>query len=175
MTKRKIIPVRIVLKTVLLVGEGPSDKAFLEHLKGLYISRGCGIHVTIRTAYGKGPEHVIDTVKRQARNADFEWKTALLDKDIPWTPKVIKDAARNKVVLIGSTPCLEGLLLKILGQPVPDVCVTCKDRLYPRLSGRPTQPSSYAALFPKAVLETKRAMITDLEKLIKILTADGVN
>lgn len=175
MAKRTIVPARVVLKTVLLVGEGHSDEAFLEHLKSLYISRGCGVHVTIRNAYGKGPEHVIETAIRYAKNADFKLKAALLDKDIPWTTKIISYAARNKVHLLGSTPCFEGLLLKILNQPVPDVCGKCKERLYPQLSGKPTQPSSYAVLFPKAVLETKRAMIADLENLIKILTADGVN
>ncbi|MCL4315541.1 MAG: RloB domain-containing protein [Gammaproteobacteria bacterium] len=170
MAKRKTTRTRVVLKTVLLVGEGHSEKAFLEHLKSLYISRGCGVHVTIRNAYGKGPEHVIEKVTRYARNADFKLKAALLDEDIPWSPQIIQYAKRNRVSLIGSSPCLEGFLLKILNQPVPDVCKTCKDKLHPQLPGKPTLSSSYAGLFSKASLETRRSVIEDLENLIKILT-----
>ena len=33
--------------TVLLVGEGKTECAFLKHLKSMYISRGCGVAVKI--------------------------------------------------------------------------------------------------------------------------------
>lgn len=45
-----------VRKTLLIVGEGDSEEAFLKHLRELYCSGGAGVAVTVRNAHGKGPE-----------------------------------------------------------------------------------------------------------------------
>ena len=50
---RKRHPLR---KTLLIVGEGDSEAAFLKHLRDLYCSGGAGVAVTVRNAHGKGPE-----------------------------------------------------------------------------------------------------------------------
>lgn len=113
---------RVVVTTVLLVGEGDADVAFLGHLKTLYVPRGVGVSVTVRNAHGKGPENVLDTVICQSRNAHFDLKGALLDADIPWTAVLEKQARQQRIQLIGAKPCLEGLLLSILGQHAPDLC-----------------------------------------------------
>lgn len=41
-------PRRKVARTVLLVGEGDSEVAWLQHLKSLYVARGSGVAVTIK-------------------------------------------------------------------------------------------------------------------------------
>ena len=56
-------PRRQARKTVLVVGEGHSEVAFLRHLKSLYAPRSCGVAVNISNAHGKGPAHVIDPVR----------------------------------------------------------------------------------------------------------------
>gem|GEM_PF-2578925 len=43
-------------RTLLIVGEGRHEEAFLNHLKQLYVPRGCGLSVTIKNARGKGRE-----------------------------------------------------------------------------------------------------------------------
>jgi hypothetical protein len=47
-------------RTLLLVGEGYHEEAFLSHVKQIYAPRGCGLAVTIKNAHGKGAMHVID-------------------------------------------------------------------------------------------------------------------
>ena len=45
-------------RTLLIVGEGRHEEAFLNYLKQLYVPRGCGLSVTIKNARGKGALHV---------------------------------------------------------------------------------------------------------------------
>ena len=58
-----------VRKTLLIVGEGDSEEAFLKHLRDLYCSGGAGLTVTVRNAHGKGPENVIDHAAKQAKHS----------------------------------------------------------------------------------------------------------
>jgi len=71
-------------RTLLIVGEGRHEVAFLNHLKHLYVPRGCGLSVTIKNARGKGALHVINWTARQIANVDYDAVAALLDTDSDW-------------------------------------------------------------------------------------------
>jgi hypothetical protein len=111
--------VRKQRKTLLAMGEGKAEAAFLAHLRKLYCTNGKGVNVTIRNANGKGPGNVIATAIGALRITSYDKKLCLLDTDLDWTIENKKDAKRKKIELIGSTPCLEGLLLLILQKTVP--------------------------------------------------------
>lgn len=135
--------------TILLVGEGATDSAFLKHIKSLYISRGSGVSAKIRNAHGKGPDHVVDYAVRQCRNSAYDRVVALLDTDLEMSPAVHKRARSKKIQIIGATPCIEGLLLKILGEHVPTTSADCKTRMGDTLPVRLTAPEDYKEKFPK--------------------------
>lgn len=156
-----------VLYTVLMVGEGSTEEAFLRHLKSLYIFRGCGIGLTIRNAHGKGPEHVVDFAIRQRNNAAYDRVMALLDTDDPWLDKTIKCARQKKIQLIGSTPCLEGLLLRILNQPTPKESSDCKQHITKFINGKLTETDSFGSSFTCELLEERRAQILELDNLLR--------
>lgn len=155
-----------VLHTVLIVGEGLTEEAFLRHLKSLYVTRGCGVGLKIRNAHGKGPGHVVDFAIRQRNNAAYDRVIALLDTDDPWPDKTVKWAKQKKIVLIGSTPCIEGLLLRILDQPVPKQSADCKQRITNLINGRLIIPDSYSTLITHEILETRRVQISELDDLL---------
>ena len=155
-----------VRKTLLVVGEGDSEEAFLKHLRELYCSGGAGVAVTVRNAHGKGPENVIDHAARQARIYSYDARAALLDTDIPWTDKLKKEARKAKVDMIGSTPCFEGLLLAILGKHPASQCADCKKAISLLLGVDLTERQSYAKHFPKAVLDAARLKIIELDQLL---------
>ncbi len=157
---------RTVLHTVLLVGEGATEVAFLRYLKLLYIHRGCGVHVTIRNARGKGANHVLDYAIRQLRNAAYDRVVTLLDTDIPLTAAAAKRAKVRKVQVIGSSPCVEGLLLDILGVPVPATSPECKIRCEAAIQADLKSQKSYTAFFPKAVLNERKDAIVALGLLL---------
>ncbi|HHJ20835.1 MAG TPA: RloB domain-containing protein [Gammaproteobacteria bacterium] len=163
---------RVARHTVLLVGEGTTECAFLKHIKALYISRGCGVSAAIRNAHGKGPDHVVDYAIRQCRNAAYDRVVVLLDTDLAMSAAVRKRARSRKIQVIGSTPCVEGLLLSILGERVPGNSAACKAQCGRALPARLTAPEDYQTHFPKDVLDGRRADVSELDELLKCLLFD---
>ena len=161
---------RSVSHTVLLVGEGTTEQAFLRYIKSLYISRGCGVGVTIRNAHGKGPDHVVDYAIRQCRNAAYDRVVVLLDTDLEMSAAVRRRARTRKVQIIGSTPCIEGLLLMILGEHVPATSAECKQRYGGALPARLMLPEDYLECFPRRLLDGRRDDVPELAHLLDCLS-----
>ena len=155
-------------KALLVFGECPCDKAFLECMKDIYDDRRSGQRVTIDSADGGSPKHIIETVVRSIRYREYDRLYILLDSDIPITQKDRKKAKENKIELVKSTPyCLEGMLLEVLGQPIPADSDACKKALHSQLDGKPTKRKSYAALFTREALDrTKKEQIVILRNII---------
>lgn len=164
MAARKIRETR---PTLLVVGEGDCEVAFLKHLRQLYCSGGRGVTVTISNAHGKGPENVVEHTRRQARPYSFDQVVAFLDTDIPWSDQLKKSARKDKIVLVGSSPCLEGMLLNILQQRVPEGSTECKKALQRLLGQDMTEREHYEPHFPTPVLESARQRIPVLDRLLR--------
>lgn len=163
MAKKKSVR-RSISKTLLLVGEGHAEKAFLSHLKSLF-SNGT-FKVSVVTAGGKGPEHVITHAISCKRCDGYDYVIVLLDTDLAWPKKHIQSALTSGINLIGSEPCLEGLLLDILGLAKAATNKGCKELLHPLLSGPCTDRDSYINVFPKEVLNNSK-----IEKIKFIIDA----
>lgn len=163
---------RVARHTVLLVGEGKTELAFLQHIKSLYISRGCGVSATIRNAHGKGPDHVVDYAIRQCRNAAYDRVVVLLDTDLEMSDAARRRAKSKKIQTIGSIPCIEGLLLNILGKNVPATSAQCKARVGGILPARLTSSHDYQANFPRDFLELRRGDVPELGRLLDCLSFD---
>jgi len=169
MARRVISVRRTVLKTVLIVGEGDTEKAFLDHLKRLYVTRGCGVAVTVRNAHGKGPENVIDAAMRHAKNGDFDIVAVLMDTDLPWTDTIRELARVHPICMVGATPCADGLLLQILGERVPEQSKHCKDAFHARLGRTPFVREAYEQDFSEPLLNQKSKTIPALGKLLALM------
>jgi hypothetical protein len=104
-----------IQRTLLIVGEGYHEEAFLNHVKQLYAPRGCGLKVTIKNAHGKGAQQVIRWTCRQIANADYDSVAALLDTDADWNSKSEKLARTKKIKVLKLEPCFEAMLLRLLG------------------------------------------------------------
>lgn len=169
MVRRTTLVRRTVLRTVLIVGEGDTEKAFLDHLKRLYVTRGCGVTVMTRNAHGKGPANVVDAAMRHAKNGEFDIVAVLMDTDLPWTDEVRKKARRHRICLVGASPCVDGMLLKILGEHVPEQSARCKDALHVRLGRKPFVREAYEQDFPRAVLDERHNTVASLEKLLTLM------
>jgi len=149
--------------TVLAVGEGETEKAFLQFLKGQFNKRDDGISIRINYAGGGNPECVIDhAIKMNPKNYDCAF--VLLDKDLPCRDRYLKKARTNKLELIWSVPCIEGLFLKIIEptfNPLVKSTNECK-RLFAdnyfnddeKLDFR-----KYEIIFSYALLESRRVQV----------------
>jgi hypothetical protein len=158
-------------KTLLIVGEGYHEEAFLNHVKQLYVPRGCGLSVTIRNARGKGAKHVIDWTIRQIANADYDTVAAMLDTDTDWTAAVARQAKAKKIQVLASEPCFDAVMLRLLGKTAVGDAKTLKKQLAQFLNNDPTQRQNYAAHFGAACLKAGRRHEPTIDALLKLMGA----
>jgi hypothetical protein len=162
------VSLRQASRTLLLVGEGETEVAFLTHVKRIYAPRGCGLAVKVLSARGKGPENVVETVVRHSAFRGYDTRAALLDTDIAWTPDVLRRAASKRITLIGSDPCLEGLLLTVLGQPAPRRSSDCKRAFSSVFRGNPLRAGDYSVQLGRAALDAARSRVGPLGSLLAL-------
>ncbi len=86
-------------KTLLIVGEGQTEHAFLKYLVSLFCRDKQGPKATVENAHGKGPENILNTAIRIKRRASYDKTVAVLDTDIPWTQSLKREARSNKELL----------------------------------------------------------------------------
>ncbi|RUR30175.1 hypothetical protein ELY33_10185 [Vreelandella andesensis] len=142
--------------TLLIVGEGADDQAFIKHMQQQLLQRHSGIKPTIEKQSGGSPGNIIDNATRKYAHQGFDQRFIVLDADIPPSQQERDKARKNGYSLIFWAPtCLEGALLDVLGEGVNahETAQQLKSRLHPRLNGTHTCPVAYAALFPKTVIE----------------------
>ncbi|MBA3988869.1 MAG: hypothetical protein C0463_07035 [Idiomarina sp.] len=152
------------------MGEGPAEKAFVNHLKGMY-SRDTGQKVTVEAGDGGSPSTMVKNLIRKHSHADFDRRFLMIDEDIPVPESVHARAKQAKIEIILSTPvCLEGMLLEVLSQRVAEgsSASDCKALLHPQLSGSPTRSQSYRELFPEPVInQSRKHQIIKLRALLR--------
>ena len=144
---------KVKLSSLIIVGEGPHDKAFINHLKDLYDSRTTGQKVKVESADGGSPRDILKSAIKN-KHAEYDRKFVLMDSDVAISQQDRDFARKNRIEIIQSEPwCLEGMLLDALGHQVPDGNLACKQKLHLMLSGAPTSKLSYANLFTKEVVD----------------------
>lgn len=159
----------VSLTTLLIVGEGSDDKAFIDHVKSLFHQRQSGRKVTVKAGDGGSPGNIITHASRSYKNEDYNQRYLVLDADIPPTAADEKNAkAAGYQIILWQPQCLEGALLDVLNERVQahETSQALKQRLHPRLAGHHTKPESYAVLFTQPVLaatqNTSVAAVRDL-------------
>lgn len=158
-------------QTLLLVGEGYDEEAFLKYLKSQLIGRNAGLEVKIKNAKGKGAKHVIEWTIRQAKNADYDKVAALLDTDTDWTPTAKKQAKSKKIVVLESDPCFEAMLLRLLGV-MPEIdSKKLKKQFEPCVNGASGLPENYGINFHPDFLKSRRHLEKTIDELLKLLNA----
>ena len=156
-------------RTLLIVGEGRHEEAFLNHLKQLYVPRGCGLAVTIKNAHGKGARHVIQWTARQIANARYDEVAALLDTDVDWNAQTEKLAKSKKIQVLKSEPCFEAMMLRLVGKPANGAAHEFKKQFAPLVNNDATQRDHYALYFGDANLQAGRGKVPTIDALLKLL------
>ena len=161
---------RAIRTTLLIVGEGYAEVAFLKHLKSLYITRGMSVHIQIFNAYGKGAAHVVGVAIRHSLNASYDRKAALLDTDTDWTEAAKTSAKNAGITVFPSSPCFEATLLKIKKIVARGhTSSSLKKRVLQSLGHSADDTNLYARHFDQATIESARSRIAELDALIKLI------
>jgi hypothetical protein len=154
-----------IQKTLLIVGEGYSEFAFLNHIKQFPGVCGNGTQITIKNARGKGALGVIKWALRQIANADFNEVAVMIDTDTDWNRHVEILAQKNKIRVIASDPCFEALLLRVLERKVNEPR-NYKKCLAPFVNEDSLTSANYKENFGFDVLMRARLRETAIEDLL---------
>ncbi len=160
--------------TVLAVGEGETERAFLQFLKEQFNKRDDGISIKIHYAGGGGPECVIRcAIKKSPKSYDCAF--VLLDKDLPCRATYFKKARTNNLELIWCVPCIEGIFLKIIEpnfEPHVKSTSECKRLFADKYLNDDDKldPGKYEAIFSIDLLEKRKNQIKELETLLRFMT-----
>ncbi len=162
---------RAAAVAILVVGEGASEVTALQHLKRLYLPRDCGISAMIRDAGGKGGAQVLDyAIAYRNGNRGFARTIALLDTDTDWSQAHRARARRERITVVESQPCLEAVLLDVVGRAGERTTEEHK-RLFRQVFGHPAhEPAIYDKYFCAEVLEEAKARVDTMRALLRALT-----
>ena len=161
-------------RTVLLVGEGPMEWAFLRHVVQLFTDRSGPVAARPDNAHGGSPETIIQTARKLLRQRAFDVCVILMDTDVPWPVSRPSHIGGTRVEYLTAAPCLEGLLLRIVGHTGITTASTvdeCKRALYDNYVDRShrTESQAYTRAFPKDLLLRRRGAVAQLDALLKEL------
>ena len=153
----------------MIVCEGKTDLGFLKHLRRTYCSgRDDAPEMDFKQSYGKGGNQVVDVLLRVVKYKAYDVRVALTEADAPPTQASLKDLVRNKGRHVVVSPCIEGLLLGILGHPVPPLSSECKDRLAAIEARDLSDPITYERHWPRGRLDVARPGNLVLGQLIAL-------
>lgn len=178
MTPRRIKPTRNTKTTILIVGEGPTEKAFLQYLKELYVARDFDCAVKVECGSGGSPCCVVQKAIRLRGSRAYDKCYVLFDADRPLeTDYKLSDRMkkRPRVEMLTATPCIEGLFLAILGHlgfsQASATADNCKRDFHTGYISeeKKMDKRSYVAKFPKTMLDGRRAHVSELDLILKAM------
>jgi len=157
-------------KTLLIFGEGFSEEIFLKYLKSIY-SFNKNVAITIKRGKGGTPYNVVLDANKIP--GAFDRRIVIIDNDKPKTEiqKARSIAKEKNIELIENTPCLESLFITILDKKYNQNSNWFKHEFESKYLDRKKRDEldEYTKLFPKKLLEKKKADIIELKKLISIM------
>lgn len=175
MSKATSKPFRCVQKkTVLFVGEGLCEWAFLKHLVSLFQTRTGSFAAHVENAHGGSPEIVLHSTRKLLNQRAYDVCVVLMDTDRPWPSSLPRNIGKTRMVYAKATPCLEGLLLQIIGHngyskhTPTDACKRLVYDTYVVQKHR-TEPIAYARSFTKELLMERRKSCPALDAILREL------
>jgi len=160
-------------RTLLLVGEGRTEEAFLQHVKSLCAPRGCGLSVKVKNARGKGAKHVVEWTSRQLAIARYDTVAVLLDTDKDWSEAVARRAKAARIWVLKSEPLFEAMMLRLLNQSDAGDSKTLKNRFAPFVRNDALCAENYVDRFGKEFLEAQRDREPTIDALLKLFGEKG--
>ena len=178
MIARRVKPTKNTKKTILIVGEGETEKAFLQYLKELFISREADFVVKVEGGSGGGPKGVVQKTIRLRSSRAYDKCFVLVDSDRPFdADSKLEERMRKKprVEMLKSTPCVEGLFLAILqhrnfsqSSATSDYCKREFEANYIS-ADKKTDKRAYAEQFTQEVIKSRRTAVTELDAILKAM------
>lgn len=178
MTALKRKPIRHSKTTILIVGEGYTEKAFLQFVKETYITRDSDVAVQIECGTGGAPCSVVEKAIRLRGSRAYDKCFVLCDADRPLEKDgTLKSRMQKKphIEVLNATPCIEGLLLAISKHPhfsqksaTSDSCKRDFEAQYLN-EDKKTDKRAYASCFSRKIFDKRRNSIAELNAILKAM------
>jgi hypothetical protein len=178
MALRRIKPAKNIKITILIVGEGSTEKAFLQYLKELYITRDYEFAIKIECGSGGSPCSVVQKAIRLRGSRAYDKCYVLFDADRPLeTDYKLSDRMnkRPRIEVLKATPCIEGLFLAIMRHPgfsqASASSDNCKRDFHASYisEDKKMDKRSYGAKFSRAILDDRREQVPELDIILKAM------
>jgi len=108
---------RSAAKTLLIFGEGKTERAFTGFLKKVFVERNSGVRITIDYGNGGSPTELLKKVRGKLQRRSFDDCVVMMDTDLPWPASRPPKINKTRIHYVGSKPCIEGTFLKLLNDP----------------------------------------------------------
>lgn len=164
-------------RTVLLVGEGAQECAFLRHVKNCFVGRESGLAVKVEDAHGGSPSTVLRQTWKLLSLRSFNRCLVLMDTDRPWPGKPPARVKSTHMTYVAARPCIEGLLLSIVQHsgivPTSASSEQCKKALYDNYvqEDKRTDSRAYEKHFSRDALIRARKHCRELHTILEHLEA----
>ncbi|MBU1809374.1 MAG: RloB family protein [Candidatus Omnitrophica bacterium] len=164
--------------TILIVGEGPTEKAFLQHLRELYINRNDEFVIKVECGTGGAPCSVVQRAIRLRGGRAYDKCYVLFDADRPLeTDYKLSDRMnkRPRIEILKATPCIEGLFLAVLKHPgfsqANASSSRCRREFYDKYisADKKTDKRAYGDKFSRALLDGRRTNVSELDLILKAM------
>jgi hypothetical protein len=177
MVSRPRQPFRRTKTTILIVGEGPTEKAFLQYLKDMYITREMDIAVKVECGSGGSPRSVVEKAVRLKGSRAYDKCFVLVDADLSFEPDGELERRMHKkphIEMLNATPCIEGLLLAILDSDFSQQATTSDEskRIFETKylpEYKKTDKCSYERRFSRRVIEDRRIFLPELDAILRAM------
>ncbi len=163
---------RHIRPTLLLVGEGDAECELLRCLRTLYTRDHQSLRVVICSARGGGAPSIIDYAIRQLAQANYDRAAALLDTDTAWPTVWRKKAQARRLLLLGSEPCIEALLLQVVGVQISGTSAEHKKRFRLHFNGHPHDDGLIARHYTREVWDQAHGKFEVLARLIALMSGE---
>jgi len=163
--------------TILIVGEGPTEKAFLQYLKDMFITREMDIAVKVECGSGGSPKSVVEKAVRLKGSRAYDKCFVLVDADLLFEHDGELERRMHKkphVEMLNATSCIEGLLLAILDPDFSQQGTTSDEskRIFETKhlpEDKKTDKRSYERIFSRQVIEERRSEVPELDAILKAI------
>ncbi len=165
---------RAVKRTVLLFCEGKNDEAFCKYIVTIF-NNSFKTAVKVKGGRGGSPTDIVNGAIRVLGGYDTRVVFLDSDKTDEEMGRARKLAKQNNIVLIENSPCLEMILLQILGSDLTKVkrdSHSLKKYFESNYisANKRSEIGKYNDLFPKELIESKSMSLESLGRLILLIT-----
>lgn len=155
--------------TVLLVGEGKADYCLLEVIRELYVTRGCGISLTVKEGYGFGGQRTLERAMELRIDTPYDASGVLVDIDRHWTDAERELARAQGISFFENDPCLEAFVLRIFNEKPPTTARASKTAFERRFGCEAHQNGILRKRLTRDVIDAARLTVPTLDSLLTFL------